>query len=120
MTSSIADIVSALANALAPIAIIQFAGQFYVRSAQANAFTVNARKVRFPTDAGAVPGVQRVIPDIQFPNVRGVHGGDKVNGAHQFAVWSGYFMRDTDNEFVGADTAEGRHDIIRQFVGIDF
>ena len=116
---AIADVVSALSNALAPLVVIEFAIEFDIRPANPDPLAIDARKVRLATDARAEAGVQRLVPDIQFPNRGRVHHRKEIDGGHRFAVGAGHFVGHIHDVFIGADAVEFGHVVIRQLAAFD-
>ena len=64
---AVADVVAARADAFAPVVVSRACRQLHVAAAEADALAVDARKIRLAADARAEAGVERVIPDVQFP-----------------------------------------------------
>lgn len=117
---AVADVVAAEAEAFAPVFVVEFAVELHVGAAEANAFAVDAGEIGFATDAGAVADIEGVIPDIEFPGIGCVDGGDEIDGTDEFAVGAGNFVGNVDDVFVGADAFEGRDGVVGEFGGIDF
>ena len=106
MTPAIGNIAAPAAERLKPFCISKFAIHFGVDAPLANTAVGNARKIRFARHARSETHIQRVIPDVEFPHVRRVHGGDEVHG-----IGVGH----VHDVFVRSDSVEPRDFVIRQF-----
>src|SRR5262249_27258148 len=71
---AVAHITAALFNALGPVLKVEFSLQMDVTASQADPFAIDARKIGLAADSAAVTAIQRVIPDVQLPHRRRVHG----------------------------------------------
>ena len=109
VASSISDVGASVEQASDPLVVGHglFGIHLDIHAAQADAFTVDAGEIGFPTDSGFETGVQDVVPDIQFPNGGGIDRRDEITSV----VWS------RDNVLVGSDPIEGWHRIVWEFVG---
>src|SRR4051812_49009397 len=103
-----------MADAFAPLVVIEFAVQFDIGTTEANFLAIDAGEIRFTTNAGAKAGVERVIPDVEFPDVGRIAHGKKIDGRHQFSVGAGDFVCYVDDIFIGSNAIKSRHSVVRQ------
>src|SRR5437763_875016 len=103
MGFSIADIIASAADTFAPFIVVELAIYLHVRAAQSNFLAVNTWEVSFAADPGAKTNVERVIPDIKFPNIRSIAHGKKIDSRDRLAVRSGHFVSDIDHILIGPD-----------------
>ena len=73
MASTIARIITPFAYAFTPIIKIQFGAKLHIGAPQTHPLAINAREVRLATDSRAKASVERLIPDVQLPNIGRVH-----------------------------------------------
>ena len=109
VASSISDVGASVEQTSDPLVVGHglFGIHLDIDAAQADAFTVDAGEIGFPTDSGFETGVQDVVPDIEFPNGGGIDRRDEITSV----VWS------RDNVLVGSDPIERWHRIVWEFVG---
>ncbi len=119
MRAAVADVVTSLADAFAPGVKGQLAIELDVGAAEADPLAVDAREIGLAADAGAEAAVQGVVPDVEFPRVGGVDGGDEIDGWNLFAVRSLDGVGDVHDVLVGADPIVGRDLVVGEFVARD-
>ena len=117
MTSTIPDIIPSGANPFAPRVIIERPVQMDVTPAKPDSFAVDAGKVGFAADPGSETAIQRVIPDVQLPDVGRVDGADEVHRRDLFPVRPRHGVSHVDDVFVGANAVEGRDDEVWELRG---
>src|SRR5262249_50019783 len=105
---AVADVTAAVLDPFGPGVEIKLAVEMDVAAAQADALAVDAREIGLAANAAAVAAVQRVIPDVQLPNRRRVHGGDETAG----------IVRDIHEILVGADARHARHHVVGQLANV--
>src|SRR5438445_553830 len=100
MAQSVAAIAAAILQALNPRVIVQrFVSRLLdVNTSQSDFVAINTREVSFAADAGLHSTVQSVVPDVQFPDHRGINGGNEITSV----------LCRRHDEFVGADSIETR------------
>ena len=106
MTASVRNIAAPAAHGLQPFCIGKFSIHFRVHAPLSHTRVRNARKIRLARHARSETHIQRLVPYVQLPNVRRVHGGDEVRG-----VGVGY----VHDVLVRSNSIEPRHLVIRQF-----
>jgi len=120
MRFAIADVIATAMNPFAPLVIIEFAVELHIRSTEPNFLSIYAWEVRLAADARAEANIESLIPHIQFPNVRRVAHGEKIDRGSQLSIRTRHLMRHINNIFVGTDAAERRDDVVRQLVRFHF
>ena len=81
-------------------------GNFDINPAEADFVAVDAGEIRLAADLRPEAAIQRVIPDVEFPDARRIDGGDEI--AH--------IMGDGDDVLVRPDAVELGHRVIGQLV----
>src|SRR5262249_26088959 len=97
----IAAITASVAQAIHPAVVVQrlILIEFDIRPSQADLVAVDAGEVGLTADAAGIAAIERVIPDVQFPDAGRVDGRDKVAGV----------VHDVDDVFVGPNAIEFGH-----------
>src|SRR5262245_2751178 len=114
MAAAVADVVAAAPDAFAPVRVIEFSIELYVRAPDADFLAIDAREIGLATDSRAEAHVERVIPDVQLPDVRRVDGGHEIHGWNRPAVPIRNLVRHIDDVLVRADAVEWGNDVVRQ------
>ena len=99
--------VAALLDSFRPVIEIELAVEVDVAAAHADAVIVYAREICLTADPATVAAIQGVVPDVQFPDRRRIHGADEITS----------IVGDVNQVFVGADAVHPRHDVIGKLVG---
>src|SRR5690242_15473669 len=108
MAPAIGNVAASPAHSLEPLCISEFGVYFGIHAPLADTAVRNARKIRFARYARSEAHVQRVIPDVEFPHIRRVHGGDEIH-----CIGVGY----VHDVLVRSDSVEPWHFVIRQTGG---
>src|SRR3954469_25051643 len=111
MTPAVRHVALAPAKSIQPSAIAERAIDLGVDAPLADARIRDARKIGLPRDARAEPDIERVIPDIELPNVRRVHSGNEINSIG---------IRYINNIFVSANAVETWNLVIGKLAGFHF
>src|SRR5262249_52391906 len=102
---SVADVAAPLLDALGPGVEFEFAVEVDVAASEPDALAVDAREIGLAADPAAVAAIQRVIPSVQLPDGRRVHGGNEIAS----------IVSNVDEVFVGPDAVHRRNNVVRQF-----
>ena len=91
-----------------PVVVVErfVGGKLYIDATQTHFISVNTGEIGFTADPGSHAAVQRVVPDVEFPDGGCIDCGDKVAGT----------VGGRDDEFVCSDSIEAGHGEIGQFV----
>ena len=105
MALPIRDVVAAGFHRIDPFSIRQATVDLRIRARQANLVISDTGEIRLAADPRPEAGIQRVIPDVQLPDVRCIPGRNEIDRVG---------MRHVDDELVGADAVERRYFVVRQ------
>ena len=114
VTATISHVVSTRANAFAPRLVTQFVVELHVAAPKPHAFVIDAREIRLATNARTKSGIQRMIPHVQFPDVRRGDRRHEIHRRHELAVRSGNFVRHVHDVLIGANAAVFRQSVVGQ------
>ena len=106
MAPAIGNVASAGAQRLHPTAVTERAVNLGVDTTLPDAGVCDAREICLSGDARAEPNIQRVIPNVEFPGVRCVHGGNEIDRVG---------MRHVHDVFVGPNGVKARNFVIWKF-----
>ena len=120
VTFAVADVVFSFADPFAPLVVVELAWEFDVRSAEADLFAVDAGEIGFAADAGFEAAVESMVPDVEFPDVGGIDGGDEVYRWDELTGGAWDFVGDIDDVFIRSDTIEGGGFEVREGGAFDF
>ena len=120
MTFAVADVIASVPNPFAPFVVVQLPVQVHIAAAQPDFFAVDAGEIRLPANPGAEPRIERVVPDVEFPRVRRIHGRNEIHRWNQLAVGPGNLMGDVHDVFVGSNPIESGHSIIGKQIARHF
>src|SRR4029450_13713922 len=109
LTALLAYVVAAAPDAFAPVRVIEFSIELYVRASDADFLAIDAWEIGLAADSRAESHVERVIPDVQLPDVRRVDGGHEIHGWNRPAVRTRNLVRHIDDVLVRADAVEWGH-----------
>ncbi len=103
MAPAIGHVASAGAQRLYPAAVTERPVNLGVYTTLPDAGVCDAREICLSGDARAEPDIQRVIPNVELPGVRCVHGGNEIDRVG---------MRHVHNVFVSSNGVEARNFVI--------
>ena len=107
VTAPIPDIIASGSDSLAPVFIRPAFWELHIATSQTHALAVDAGEIGLAAYAGAVAGIERVVPNVQLPRIGRVDGANEVYRGHEFTIWTRHVVGHVHDVFVGTDAAEG-------------